>query len=317
MRGRLFWRAVMVIFYRSVVFKMLEQKKRSYSLVWGALLAGACSFLNPAPVQAWWDAGHMITAQLAFEELTPPARAEAERLIALLNPLEAHPQQQHFVPAAVWMDEIKARDLKAFDAWHYINLPYNPEGMAVLPQVEGNIIQALESLVHTLRSDRAGDFEKAFALRMVLHLVGDIHQPFHTVGKVSPEHPAGDLGGNLTQVNGLAGIRNMHMLWDSTAGLFPAVPPQDWAQSIPGFAAQLRQQHPLADFESSLAFAPEAWARESYKLAVRYGYSTLPSDNQLTPDYLRQVQALCAQQIALGGYRLGALLNAVLVKQTN
>ncbi|MBF2053141.1 MAG: S1/P1 nuclease [Candidatus Sericytochromatia bacterium] len=278
-------------------------------------LALSAGLLTTLPAQAWWDTGHMVTAQIAFEQLTPAARQEAERLIALLNPLETVPARRHFVPAAVWMDEIKARQLKVFDHWHYINIPYNPEGVARLPVVDDdNLITALQSLGKTLASERAGDFEKAFALRMVLHLVGDIHQPFHAVGKVSHAHPEGDLGGNLTLVSGLEGMRNIHMLWDSTAGLLPSVRSEAWPGPIPDFAARLRQQYPLNSFQHSMAFDPEVWARESYQLAVRYGYSSLPADGQLSPDYLRQVQSICSQQLALGGYRLAALLNEVLVQ---
>jgi len=286
---------------------MFKAWKHSLSLC----LAGLSWLLAPSAAEAWWDTGHMLTAQVAWQEMTPAAQAEATRLIELLNPLEADPARRHFVPASVWMDEVKARGLKVFDHWHYLNTPYNPDGLPSLPAVDDdNLVVVLSSLAETLNSERAGDFEKAFALRMLLHLVGDIHQPLHAVGKFSREHPEGDQGGNLTLVTGVKGIRSIHMLWDSTAGLYPSISAPDWQGQVPELARELSQRFPRQQFSASLDFAPENWAHESFQIAVKQGYEALPANGAVDAAYLAQVQEICAQRLALGGYRLAAFLNA-------
>lgn len=270
---------------------------------WGAVVT---------PVQAWWETGHMTVAQVAYEELTPQARQTADRLISLLDMAQPEVERRHFVPASVWMDEVKARGLRTFDQWHYINIPYNPEGLGVVEDAkEVNVVSMLESLTKTLQSKQAGDFEKAFALRMILHLAGDIHQPFHAVGKISHAHPHGDLGGNRTLVKA-PGVKNIHALWDSTAGLFEDVPMAQWKQRIPTYAAQLKQQYPKSQFQHQLKSQPQTWAEESFQLAVKYGYTPLPLKGDISERYRRDAQRVIAERLALGGYRLGELLNHAL-----
>lgn len=265
--------------------------------------------LVTAPAHAWWETGHMLTAQMAYQNLTPKARAESDRLIQLLAVTQTDPARQHFVPTSVWMDEVKARRLRVFDHWHYINIPYNPDGVsAVENPPTTNIVSMTESLLETLKDERAQDYEKAFALRMLLHLVGDIHQPFHAVGKISEAHRAGDLGGNLTLVKDPR-TKNLHALFDSTAGLFPDIKPDQWQSGIPDLAAQLQKDFPKDNWQLLLKTDPQGWAKESYKLSIKYGYSTLPEDGTLSPEFRRGVQRVCAERLALGGYRLAEILN--------
>ncbi len=265
--------------------------------------------LVTSPAQAWWETGHMLTAQMAYQNLTPKARAESDRLIQLLAVSQPDLQRQHFVPTSVWMDEIKARRLRVFDQWHYINIPYNPDGVAAVENPPGtNIVSMTESLIATLQDERAADFEKAFALRMLLHLVGDIHQPFHAVGKISEQHRDGDRGGNLTKVKD-AKVKNLHALFDSTAGLYPDISPEQWQTGIPDLASQLQKDFPKDNWKLMMKTHPSNWAKESYKLSIKYGYSSLPQDGELTPEMRRSVQRVCAERLALGGYRLAEILN--------
>lgn len=274
----------------------------------------AASLLQAQPAQAWWDTGHMITAQIALNHLKPEVRQEAERLIGILDAMEPVEYKRHFVPASVWMDDTKARGLRAFNRWHYINIPYNAEALAEVPDApDENIIVALESMAKTLANKRASDFEKAFALRVLLHLVGDIHQPFHAVGRISEKYPDGDWGGNRTPVAGIPGIRNIHAFWDSTGGRFDNDLKQNWSAKIPGFAAEVESAYPPMRFASdSLVFAPQAWAKESYHIAVKDGYLPMLPGGKLDQNYIHNAQEICERRLALGGYRLAAFLNATL-----
>lgn len=289
--------------------KPTSPKKNRISLWLTPLFTLGIWGMSLSPAMAWWETGHMITAQIAYDNLQPEVKVKADKLIAWLDNTEPDPSRHAFVPVSVWMDETKARGLTAFNEWHYINIPYNPEGLAVAQDAkEVNIVERINSMAATLKSPQASDFEKAFALRILLHLLGDIHQPYHNIGKLSHDHPLGDLGGNLTQVQ-YGDIKNIHAFWDSTAGLFAQVKPPDWKASIPGFAASLEKRLPRSQFASKLAFDPQAWSQESFALAVRSGYETLPADGKLTPAYISKAQQICGERLALGGYRLAELLN--------
>ena len=60
------------------------------------------------------------------------------------------------------------------------------------------------------------DDQRSFALRLIVHYVGDIHQPLHNIDKVDYRHAKGDRGGNMQLVpDDGSGVINLHMLWDS------------------------------------------------------------------------------------------------------
>lgn len=297
-------------------------KKKSNSLprllktaLCSALAIAGLQSLAPAPAQAWWDTGHMITAQIAHDALTPAVRAEADRLIRTLDVAETTPTRRHFVPASVWMDETKARGFKSMDPWHYANLPYNPDGLPSINAVpENNILTQIELMSKTLENPKAGDFEKAFALRCLIHLVGDIHQPFHAVSRSNHDHRDGDQGGNLVTIEG-APQTNLHSFWDSTANYFPSVRSENWQPAIPGMATQVVKLWPKAKLRADLKYDPLQWSIESYHLAVKNGYEALPASGPISAEYIRTAQEICLERLSLGGFRLAELLNTRLQKR--
>lgn len=64
------------------------------------------------------------------------------------------------------------------------------------------------------------DFSDSFHLRLLIHYIGDIHQPLHASSRYTIDYPKGDEGGNDFRIKvthkGL-GERpnNLHSLWDS------------------------------------------------------------------------------------------------------
>lgn len=57
--------------------------------------------------------------------------------------------------------------------------------------------------------------------RYLIHLVGDIHQPLHSVAMFSNEFPEGDQGGNKITVKAPNGTSyNFHSFWDQGGYLF-------------------------------------------------------------------------------------------------
>lgn len=263
--------------------------------------------LMPQPAMAWWEAGHMVTAQVAYERLSPAAKKESDRLIAVLA--KAEPVTTHFVPAAVWMDGVKANGLGAFDKWHYINLPYNPQGLAAVPAAkEENVVWAIQQAMSTLQNPKAADFERAFMLRVLLHCVGDIHQPFHNVGRVTHQYPEGDRGGNLFLLNHPQ-TKNLHAFWDNSAQLFPVFKAENWATDIPKFAKWVTTAVPFQSVKAPMDFAPDKWSAESYALVMRAGYEGIQENTLPSAAYIQQAQQICRERLALGGYRLAQLLN--------
>ena len=291
--------------------------KKTIKMGLAAFVVATSLSLAAQPAMAWWDTGHMITAQIALNHLEPEVKKEAVRLIGVLDSMEPVAYKRGFVPASVWMDDTKARGLQSFNRWHYINIPYNAEGLAEVPDApDENIITSLETMAKTLSNKRASDFERALALRVLLHLFGDIHQPFHAVGKITEQYPDGDWGGNRTPVKGIKGIKNIHAFWDSTGGRFDNDLKQNWSAKIPGFAIEVESTYPRTRFAAdAMAFAPQSWARESFQIAVNDGYKPMLADGRLDQNYIHNAQEICLRRLALGGYRLAAFLNSRLLRE--
>ena len=57
--------------------------------------------------------------------------------------------------------------------------------------------------------------QRSFALRLIIHYVGDIHQPLHSVALVDSEYPSGDEGGNREKIPSVDGVSDLHFVWDS------------------------------------------------------------------------------------------------------
>ncbi|HBK46444.1 MAG TPA: endonuclease [Xanthomonadaceae bacterium] len=169
----------------------------------GAALA--LCFHSPQ-ARAWGGQGHRLVARVADVQLTPQAHAEVERLLA------GEPDPT-LAGIASWADELRGNDQdlgKRTARWHYVNLgehdcAYDP------PRDCPNgdcVIEALKAQA-TLLADRSQPLAaRRQALKFVVHLVGDIHQPMHA-------GYARDKGGNEFQLQFGGKGTNLHSLWDS------------------------------------------------------------------------------------------------------
>lgn len=177
---------------------------------------------------AWGAEGHRLIADLADVQLTAVARAEVARLLA------AEPGAT-MASVSTWADEIRSRETAS---WHYVNPPRGSCSYDRVRDCEDGhcAVDALDKQIAVLKS-KSADGERLRALKWVIHLVGDIHQPLHAGFKV-------DKGGNLYQVQAYGRGTNLHALWDgilirkrpggldalrasaTTAGIATPLPPQ-------------------------------------------------------------------------------------------
>ena len=168
--------------------------KRRLSAFFVALLTAITS----VKAMAWGQDAHRVIALVAEGELTPSARAQVNRLLA---------QESGATLASIstWPDEQRSDKTSK---WHYVNFP---EGTCkYVPERDcpdgACVVEATQRQIALLQS-HAGDAEKLIALKYVVHLVADVHQPLHAGrGK--------DRGGNSFQVQFFERGTNLHALWD-------------------------------------------------------------------------------------------------------
>ena len=237
--------------------------------------------LSPLLGFGWGVKGHQTIALIAQSQLTPATQATIDRLLAL-------EPGSSLMSISTWADE--HRD-SSNTRWHYINFPRGdchfqkqrdcPDGECVI-----EAIKMQRAIFHST----APDPDRLLALKFLVHLVGDIHQPLH----------AGfgdDRGGNTYQLQYQSEGTNLHALWDTPmVEQFRRNPVE-----LAGFILadyRLRKPFPSSDVVS--------WAEQSCAIVSTPGFYP---GRQVAHDYLEEYAPVAELQILRAGYRLAELLN--------
>lgn len=246
------------------------------------LVAAMCVAIagGPVPAAAWGVDGHEAIAMVADRALTTAARTRVYAILAL-------EPGATLSSVSNWADQIKNRSTAQ---WHYVNLPrgsdcvYQPQRDCPGGQC---VVEALN--VQSRRLASAVGADQLEALKFIVHLVGDVHQPLHAGF-------ADDRGGNTYQLQAFGRGTNLHALWDS--GLTRNIAPD--SQSLARVAgSQLAPQ-------LALGFAPEQWAGESCRISSRPDFYP---GRRLDDSYTRTFEPIVQARLQLAGLRLANLLN--------
>ncbi len=278
-----------------------------------AVTALVVCLVLPVPAAAWQDAGHMVATQIALDGLSPEARREVERLVAVMARSSA--ERDDVLAATVWADDLKRQGIEAFSSWHYINLPYNAGRLSeVATPREDNVVWAIGEAITTLKG-KAEDRPKALMLRFLLHFVVDVHQPLHCVNRFTAEFTKGDRGGNDFPIRGPYG--DLHAYWDLGAGALPEPGDGDLRPAVRSFAAELERRVPKSAVPEWRVSDPARWAEESHELAVSAVYDGIEEGGEPSAEYAARAQEVVRRRLALAGYRLGALLEDLYGSEVN
>ena len=244
--------------------------------------------------------------------MSAPALAEAQRLLLIDATL---PGSDDFVGVGPWADDVR-NDRRETGPWHYKDLFFREDGKP--PKNKPDAVNAASKIVEfaaVLKDRTKSDAQRAEALRFLIHLVADIHQPLHAVARETDALPGGDRGGNLFAIlppdGGDRGPKNLHALWDDGAGLLQSYP-RDQARIVAlAEARSLMATLPRSSFRKASESNPDKWVEESAGLARKQVYR-LPPNTVPSKDYIERSRSLAAQRLSLAGYRLADLLNKAL-----
>ncbi|KTD54453.1 3'-nucleotidase/nuclease [Legionella sainthelensi] len=249
---------------------------------------------------AWNAAGHKVVAQIAYDNLSPEAKLMSHKY---LRSYSHKTPNSSFVRASTWMDEIRFREIYWYDVMHYIDIPFSTEELELPPVESINAVWAIKQAMHVFSSKKTKPSEKQLALRMLIHIIGDIHQPLHAVTRVSQEYPKGDLGGNLFPLGVNPVGNNLHKYWDNGAGFFLG---KYDSKKVKKTAHDLEKN--LSCSRISTQIEPKKWAKMSHKLALKNAYQLNPKETPSTK-YQENAQMLVRKQIVFAGCRLAVILN--------
>jgi hypothetical protein len=239
----------------------------------------------------WGAMGHRLVVEIAWDHLTPAARAAAVSLLG----------GQSLGDASSWADSIRG-SRRATGPLHYVNLPagelaWHPERYC---RNGDCVVGAVERYQAVLANRSAPPAERAEALRFVMHFVGDLHQPLHVGDR-------GDRGGNDVSVTWRDRKTNLHAVWDTD--LLRA-----WAPSEGNYLRTLRRRVARMSPEQRKQAASGSiagWAMDGNATSGEVAYH-LPPGNVLGPEYLRSAGPVMDLAIINAGLRLARLLNQAL-----
>lgn len=236
----------------------------------------------------WGQKGHDTVAFIAQQHLTPTAAAAVDSLLG----------GRSMVYWANWLDNASHTPEYAYTkTWHYKNIDADKdfENAPLIP--EGNIVDAIYEQVEVLKDSSASEDDKELALKMVIHFLGDIHQPMH-MGRAT------DRGGNSHYVKFFKKPTNLHSVWDSDileAG--HAWSHSEWQQEIDRLT-QEQVDEILRDGN------PTSWGKETYLIATQI-YDSTPQDSNIEYTYIADWTPVIESQLEKGGRRLADVINSL------
>ncbi|HIW65563.1 MAG TPA: S1/P1 nuclease [Candidatus Alistipes intestinipullorum] len=251
------------------------------------LLVVCLSLLLAHEALAWGQKGHDVTAYVAENHLTKRA---AKRIAAVL---------EGYSPVYVsnWLDNASHTPEYAYTkTWHYLNVDEGETLESMPKNPDGDVLKAVTEIVARLKSGGLTPTEEALNLRMLIHLVGDMHCPMHA-GHLS------DLGGNRVSVIYFGDATNLHSVWD-TALVESA---HRWS-----YAEWQREIDRLSKEEAAEVASgePADWMRETLELCSEV-YASTPEGTKISYDYVAKYAPVIEQQFVRGGLRLARLLNEI------
>ena len=254
----------------------LKIKKMKNKLICIMLLF---SFLFP-----WGKTGHRTTGEVAESYLTENTRLEIRKIL----------KDPSLAVASTWADEMRSNsDFRKYSTWHYVNMPYDVRYVDSKKSPKGDVVQAIKICKNKLKDSSVSNDDKAFYLRFLVHLVGDIHQPLH-VGR------AEDRGGNDIKVKWFGNDTNLHRVWDTHII-------DDFQMSYTELANHLQNNFSANDVT---LMTEDEWIDESQKL-VNKVYSEVKNKDSLGYTYIYENFDLVKLQLFTAGVRLADTLNGI------
>lgn len=247
-------------------------------------------FVLPYSSMAWGTQGHRISGEIANSYLTKKAR---KAISAILG-------NESIAITSNWADFVKSdTSYRYLSNWHYINLPAALNKDAVknflAADTAKDVYTKINWLTAQLKNKLLSTDKQQLYLRVLIHLVEDVHQPMH-VGR--PD----DLGGNRVTVNWFSDASNLHQVWDSKLIDFQQLSYTEYVAAI-NFTTKQQRKKWMAEPVSE-------WIWQSYQQAEKI-YTGVKTGDRLGFDYNYKYIATLNEQLLKGGVHLAGLLNSI------
>lgn len=231
----------------------------------------------------WGQIGHYVSGEIAEYHLTPAARERVNEILGNYS----------MASASVWMDDIRSESAYNYtNTWHWTTIEEGKTYEETEQEEDGDIIWALEKLIGELKSGELSETQEREKLMLVMHMIGDIHQPFH-VGTGE------DRGGNDVRLQWMGENSNLHRVWDSDMI-------NSYQMSYSELAKELNTATPEQIIEWQKTSVRD-WAYES--VSYRERIYDLPENMRLGYEYRYFNKDIVYKRLLQAGIRMAGVLN--------
>lgn len=236
---------------------------------------------------AWGQKGHDTTAFIAENHLTPATRHAVDSLL----------EGKSMVYWANWLDNASHTPPYAYTkTWHYKNINAGERYEEAQANPAGDAVTALKAQIETLDSGNAPFEESNLALKILIHVMGDLHMPLH-MGHAT------DLGGNRTKVKYFGRDTNLHSVWDSS---LPESAHKwsytEWQQQIDRAPAELEAEVVSGTIDN--------WAKQTV-ITCDAVYKYFSQVDNISYNEVADWTPVVERQFLFGGLRLAHVLNLI------
>ena len=232
----------------------------------------------------WGATGHRVVGAIADQYTTNKAKRHIKKML----------NHQSLALVATFADDIKADPrYKEFETWHYVNMTFDETYETSKKNPKGDLVTGIAYCKNIIKDPNASDNDKSFYLKMLIHLVGDLHQPLH-IGREK------DRGGNDIKVQWFYKDTNLHKVWDS--------------QMIDGDKMSYSELAANAEFltKKQVKFLQQGstvdWVNETQQLTKEI-YSSVEDGENLRYAYSYKFMDVVRDQLQIAGIRLAKILN--------
>ncbi len=240
--------------------------------------------VNASNELLWGQTGHRVVGEIAYQHLTRKARKNLEKLL----------DKEGLAMVSTFADEIKSdRKYDQFKPWHYVNFKEGETYEASEKNSSGDLIVGIKKSKEIILNSSSSKEEKIFYLKLLVHLIGDLHQPLH-VGRTE------DKGGNSIKVKWFRSNTNLHSVWDTKMI-------ESFGMSYSELSSNLNNFNPSEVREIQKGSVLD-WVTETREITMKVYASTEPNQN-LSYRYMYDHFSTVKSQLQKGGLRLAKVLN--------
>lgn len=247
----------------------------------------SCITIYAETPPAWGQTGHRVVGAIADDYLK--ARTKRQ-LKTLLN-------YQSLALVSTFADEIKADPrYDKFKTWHYLNMPLDGAYETSKKNPKGDLVTGIAYCKRIITDKSSSNDDKAFYLKLLIHLIGDLHQPFH----IGLEE---DRGGNDFYVQWQSRDSNMHKVWDTQMI-------ESYGMSFSELADNADRLS-KADIDAIQQGTVLDWIEDTHRL-TKTVYASAEKGENLRNSYSYKYLHIARQQMQKAGIRLAKVLNDIL-----